>query len=116
MLLEAATEAGIETAAADAFMDSDEGVAEIRKSQELLRRMGVHSIPTFIIQGQFLMNGALHSAEMVEIFRDIERKGIEGEPRFAGVLNIPEQRVAEGLQMTAWDDKGERRGSCCSAG
>jgi 2-hydroxychromene-2-carboxylate isomerase len=50
MLAEAAAEAGVDGAAAAAFMASDAGEAEIKRSQEMLRHMGVHSIPTFIIQ------------------------------------------------------------------
>ena len=80
-------------------MESDRGSEEIRKAQKLLRDMGIHSIPTFIVQGRYLMNGAAHSDEMVQTFREIERKEEEGEPVFAACLGIPAERIEEGLEL-----------------
>lgn len=99
MLRKAAEEAGIDGELAAAFMSSNAGSAEIRKAQKLLRDMGVHSIPTFIVQGQYLMNGAMASKEMAEMFRDLERRGEEGEPVFAKTLGISEDVIKQGLQL-----------------
>lgn len=98
-LREAAEEAGVDGNAVAMLMKSDEGADEIHKAQEMLRDLGVHSIPTFIVQGKYLMNGAMKSSDMTRLFREIERNGEEGEPVFAGILGIPEARVQEGLRM-----------------
>lgn len=101
MLAEAAAEAGVDGAAAAAFMASDAGEAEIKRSQEMLRHMGVHSIPTFIIQGRYSLSGAAHAEELGRLFREIEASGEEGEPVFAPILGIPPERVEEGLPLIA---------------
>ena len=101
MLREAAEEVGIDGDAAAAFMESDRGSEEIRSAQRMLRDMGIHSIPTFVVQGRYIMNGAVQSGDMVELFRQIERNEEEGEPVFAECLGIPEERIEEGLEVQA---------------
>ena len=101
MLREAAEEAGIDGEAAAAFMENDRGSAEIRSAQRMLRDMGIHSIPTFVVQGRYIMNGAVRSDEMVELFRQIERTEEEGEPVFAECLGIPEEQIEAGLEVQA---------------
>ena len=92
MLCEAAANAGVDRARCAEFLASDEGYAEIKNTQEMLTRLGIHSIPNFVIGGDFVVSGAVHSAELVEIFRRIEKKGV-GAPgsAFAETLQIPEE-------------------------
>lgn len=99
MLAEAAAEVGVDAETAAAFLASDEGEAEINAAQALLARLGVHSIPTFVVQGRYTMSGAVHSDELEALFRDIEERGETGEPVFTSALGIPRQRVEEGLVL-----------------
>lgn len=91
MLCEAASNAGVDRERCAEFLASDEGYAEIANTQEMLNRMGIHSIPNFVIGGKYVVSGAVHSRELIEIFRGIEKKG-EGAPgsAFADTLRIPE--------------------------
>lgn len=91
MLCEAAAAAGVDRERCAEFLTSEEGYAEIEDTQEMLSRLGIHSIPNFVIGGKYVVSGAVHAAELVEIFRGIEKKG-EGAPgsAFAETLRIPE--------------------------
>lgn len=92
MLCEAAANAGVDREACATFLASREGYAEIEKAQSMLRELGIHSIPNFVIGGKFVVSGAVHSAELVDIFRKVEQTG-EGAPgsAFAESLRIPEE-------------------------
>jgi len=98
MLAEAAAEVDIPAAEADAFLSSSEGNTEIRNALALLRQMGVNSIPTFVVQGRHVVSGAAHHSQLAVLFREIEQRGEVGEPVFARVLGIPNERIEEGLQ------------------
>jgi predicted DsbA family dithiol-disulfide isomerase len=90
MLADAAASAGVDRAEALAFLASDEGYAEIVAARKTLEKMGIHSIPNFVIGGQYVVSGAVHSDELVQIFRTVEKNG-RGAPdgAFAETLGIP---------------------------
>lgn len=90
LLCQAATTAGADRIACDAFLASNEGIAEIEQTQVVLERLGISSIPTFLIGGKVIISGAVHSSELVRVFREIEKAGI-GAPDtvFADTLKIP---------------------------
>ena len=73
----------------------------IQAAQKLLRRMGIHSIPTFIVDGKYVLGGAVPARELVELFRSIETSPDEesGGFVFAEALGIPAERLAESLPM-----------------
>ena len=50
----------------------------------------INSIPTFVIGGKYVVSGAVHSTELVRVFREIEKAG-QGAPgsSFADALQIP---------------------------
>lgn len=91
MLVEAATAAGANREHAEAFLASNEGEMEIEGALNILRRMGINSIPNFIIGAQHILSGAVHSSELIRLFRDIEKTG-KGAPEsaFSTVLGIPD--------------------------
>jgi hypothetical protein len=62
--------------------------------------MGIHSIPNFVIGGQFVVSGAVAAGELTQIFRDIEKKGV-GAPgsAFAETLRIPEDMRTKHLPV-----------------
>ena len=102
MLCDAAESVGADRAECDAFLKSDEGLAEIRLAQAVLRRMGIHSITNFVIGGKYVVGGAVHASELVEIFREIEKTG-EGAPdsAFAETLQIPVEMRSKTLPLDA---------------
>jgi hypothetical protein len=59
-------------------------------ARKTLEKMGIHSIPNFVIGGQYVVSGAVHSDELVQIFRTVEKNG-RGAPdgAFAETLGIP---------------------------
>jgi predicted DsbA family dithiol-disulfide isomerase len=98
MLVEAASAAGVDAQKAEAFLASGEGEMEIEGALHILRRMGIHSIPNFIVGAQHVLSGAVHSSELVKLFREIEKTG-KGAPEsaFADVLGIPDTVVEQPL-------------------
>lgn len=103
MLCEAAANAGVDAARCAEFLASEEGYVEIEETQKKLHELGIHSIPNFVIGGQYVVSGAVHSSELVQIFRGIEKKG-KGAPEaaFAETLRIPEDM--RGIHLPAPED------------
>ena len=102
MLIEAASKAGVDPAVAEAFLASGEGENEIEGALHILRRMGINSIPNFIIGARHVLSGAGHSTGLIKLFREIERTG-EGAPEsaFAAVLGIPDEVIERPLEASA---------------
>jgi len=85
-----------------AFLNGNEGRAEIEEALRALSHLGVHGIPKFIVEGQTMVDGAAHSDVFVEIFRDIERRGeTKGGPVFADILGIADDVVRRGSHTKA---------------
>ena len=66
------------------------GRKEIEKAVALCRQLGIHSIPNFVVGGQYVVSGASGPEEFLEIFSEMERTGEVGKPVFAGVLGVHE--------------------------
>lgn len=103
MLAEAAEEhAGVPREDSLSFLATDEGTAEIRKAQELLSRLGVNGIPTFVLGATTVLpSGALRSQYIVQAFRELEAASEEGAPGsvFAEALGVPLEVLAEPLEI-----------------
>lgn len=86
----AAATAGANYEACSDFLATDSGIAEIEQTQVISRNLGINSIPTFVIGGKYVVSGAVHSTELVRVFREIEKAG-QGAPgsSFADALQIP---------------------------
>ena len=56
----------------------------------------------FIIGARHVLSGAVHSTELIKLFREIERNG-EGAPEsaFAAVLGIPDEVIERPLEASA---------------
>ena len=86
MLIEVATAVGADPAEARRFLESDDGLAEIRAANQQLREIGVSGIPTLILGGKYQMpSGAINSDYLVQAFRTIEKEG--DFPRNSWILN-----------------------------
>ncbi len=99
MLLECAkkiSDGVIDLEKAEKFLASDEGEKEIVLAKKALDRLGIHSIPNFVIGGKEVLSGAVHWKELVGAFRRIERTGLGApENAFATILGIPEEIITQ---------------------
>ena len=79
------------------FLNGNEGRAEIERATETLQHLGIHGIPKFIIEGSTVIDGAAHSVDFVEVFRDIERRGTTyGGAVFANILGVSPEIIELG--------------------
>uniref|UniRef100_A0A7S0VVL2 DSBA-like thioredoxin domain-containing protein n=1 Tax=Hemiselmis tepida TaxID=464990 RepID=A0A7S0VVL2_9CRYP len=101
MLAEAAEQTtGVSKADVIAFLESGEGEDKIVAAGQMLRQMGVHSIPTFIVDGRYKVSGAARSDEFVALFRDLERSGdVQGRTIFGETLGVPEHVLDQGIAV-----------------
>mmetsp|Transcript_507 Transcript_507/g.1660 ORF Transcript_507/g.1660 Transcript_507/m.1660 type:complete len:229 (-) Transcript_507:230-916(-) len=102
MLAEAAEASGAvgSAAEAEAFLASGEGGETIERTLDLLRNLGVHSIPTTVVEGEAVVSGAARADELEAVFRRVEESGeVKGRFRFAESLGIPPERLAEGMEL-----------------
>jgi predicted DsbA family dithiol-disulfide isomerase len=58
VLADTARSAGLEGVDVPAFLEGDEGKAEVRQALEEAHRQGIQGVPTFIIEGQKSLTGA----------------------------------------------------------
>lgn len=65
VLLRLAGEVGLDVERARAVLASDQYAAEVRERQAHYRRLGIHSVPSVIIDGQHLIQGG-HPPEVFE--------------------------------------------------
>lgn len=101
LLAEAAARVGVPRDEAERFLASGEGEDEISSATATLRRLGVHSIPTFVVDGQLVVNGAARAEEFVDLFDRIAASGRppRGEFAFARVLGVSDEVLGEGLRL-----------------
>ncbi len=66
-LLSAAEEAGLSTESTRQFLNSTEGIAEVRKEEQEGRAMGISAVPTFIVNGEIIASGAIPPSELVSL-------------------------------------------------
>lgn len=103
MLAEAAaTVVGVPEEETLAFLATEQGVAEIRAAQQMLRQMGVSGIPTFVLGAQMVLpSGALRAEYIVQAMRELEAASEEGAPGsvFADALGVPLQVLEEPLEL-----------------
>lgn len=71
VLANIAESVGMERAVVERLLASDAEVAETRALDESARKMGVSGVPTFLIDGQYVVSGAQETAHWVEIIDEI---------------------------------------------
>jgi predicted DsbA family dithiol-disulfide isomerase len=57
VLLRLATEVGLNTARANAILESDTFAAEVRAQEQYYQQQGIHSVPAVIINDRHLISG-----------------------------------------------------------
>lgn len=74
VLASLAGEVGLSAKEAAAYLDSGEGAREVEASQLALGRAGIHAVPCFILEGRYLIQGAVP----VAVLTDFLQRGAEG--------------------------------------
>jgi predicted DsbA family dithiol-disulfide isomerase len=71
VLVEIASSAGLDSEKARLFLESDEGAAEVRGDEGMAHRLGIRSVPTFMVNGRYAIAGAQPSEALAEALREI---------------------------------------------
>ncbi len=64
-------EAGLDRASAAALLDSDAEADHVRAEREQAYRNGITAVPTFVVEGQWMLQGAIETDKWVEALRQI---------------------------------------------
>jgi predicted DsbA family dithiol-disulfide isomerase len=79
------------------FLHGNEGRLEIENALRALRKLGVHGIPKFIIEGSSVIDGAAGPETFVKVFREIEKRGyVSGGPIFGDILDVSKETWMKG--------------------
>jgi predicted DsbA family dithiol-disulfide isomerase len=73
-LAEAAGGIGLDRVAALAYLESDAGTAEVNADLADSRALGVTSVPTFVIEGRYAVQGAQEPATLISALEEIARR------------------------------------------
>jgi len=100
MLVDAAAGVGIDAEAAATFLASDAGSEEIRRAMDMLRSLGVTSIPTFVLGASRVVGGAMHASELERNLRELEAQE-DGAPQtvFGEALSIPSAVLEQTIDL-----------------
>lgn len=79
------------------FLNGNEGRLEIENALRVLQQLGVHGIPKFIIEGSRVIDGAAGPDTFIQVFREIENRGmVERGPLFGDILGISQETLMKG--------------------
>jgi predicted DsbA family dithiol-disulfide isomerase len=78
-LLEAVTRAGLDPLRAQKVLAGNEFAEEVRQEEQIYQRLGVHSVPSIIINNQYLVQGAQPPEVFVDIFEKLLDRAAEQE-------------------------------------
>lgn len=104
-LADRAAAVGVDRGAALDVARNKVGKDRIMAAQAWLRGVGISSIPSFIIAGEYFVGGAERSGTFVDIFRSLEQVAAEdptedlSQFRLADALGIPAGRLAAPLAL-----------------
>lgn len=79
VLLDAARAAGIPSAVAQSWLDSDEGDAEVRRDIIEAGELGITAVPTFVIDGKWAIPGAQDVEVFARALKRMHDKSAAGE-------------------------------------
>lgn len=71
VLLDAGSAGGLEVAAIETMLDSAEGLAEVTAGLDQARALGIGSVPTFVIDGRWAIQGAQSPQAIAEVLQRI---------------------------------------------
>lgn len=73
VLASIAAEVGLDRAATETFLQSPDGVEEVKKEEAAGRRLGIRGVPYFVFNGADALSGAQPPEQFVATFREVER-------------------------------------------
>jgi predicted DsbA family dithiol-disulfide isomerase len=73
-LAHVAASIGLDGAAALAYLASDAGTGAVNADLEEARELGITSVPTFVVDGKYAVQGAQESATLVAALEEITRR------------------------------------------
>jgi predicted DsbA family dithiol-disulfide isomerase len=72
LLLDSCAEAGMNRDDCATYLSSDAGTSSILEAYDAVQGLGIHSIPTLVVDGRFLVDGTASGAEeLVEVLRSL---------------------------------------------
>jgi predicted DsbA family dithiol-disulfide isomerase len=73
VLSDVAASSGLDRAEVVRFLDSDEGVLDVRSEEAKARKIGVEGVPFFTIGGRFAVSGAHEPDTFLEAFEELAK-------------------------------------------
>lgn len=77
-LARGAVEAGLDQAAIETFLGSNEGMEVVQAEEAAGRRLGISGVPYFVLNGTHVLSGAQPPERFLTVFRQIEAGSIVG--------------------------------------
>ena len=74
VLLAVGVAAGLDEQALAAFLDSDEGTAEVTAELAEARELGITGVPTFVLAGKYAVSGAQEPDTLLEVLNEVQRR------------------------------------------
>lgn len=74
VLADLAEEVGIDRAAAGTLLGSDGHTVEVNEQREHAYRNGINAVPTFIVEGEWMLQGAMETDKWTRALRTIEQE------------------------------------------
>jgi len=97
VLLKAVDRAGLDRASAAGVLASDEGAEEVRQQRAEAHRSGINAVPTFIVEGEWMLQGAMETERWVKALTHISA---ELEERASRAL-LPSAATSQGTGSSA---------------
>ena len=73
VLMQAGTEGGLPAAAVQALLDNDQGTAEVEAALRQAASLGIRSVPTFVIDQRWAIQGAQPAEDIAEALKGMLR-------------------------------------------
>ena len=77
LLATLAGEVGMSAARVRAYLDAGEGAAELAQELAAARALGVRSVPTFVIDDQYVVEGAQPASVFLQVLEEVRRRSGE---------------------------------------
>lgn len=74
VLLEVGVAAGLEREALSAFLDSDEGNAEVAAELAEAQQLGITGVPTYVLAGKYAVSGAQEPDTLLEVLKEVQQR------------------------------------------
>ncbi len=84
------------------YLASDEGEAEVEAEFESTRALGLRSVPTFVFDGQYVVEGAQPASTFLQALEEVQRGAVEVD-RVSGPAASGDSRPEESVGANGSD-------------